>query len=500
MSKSKAVKKLKEVFGYDSFRPNQYEIIKNILDRKDTIAVLPTGYGKSLCFQLPPLLSNQVAIVISPLIALMSDQQSIVEKLGIKSCCFNSSLGTVGEMEVEEKLLNGEYDILYITPESLHKSYGFIQEVYETRGICVFAIDEAHCVSSYGFDFRPKYRDIYKIKEYIGDTPILAITATATDKVILDIEKTMKMRNTFKITASFDRPNLGLNVAMLQRDYITQIKQVIKSPCIIYCITKKETEKLAELLDNAVAYHAGLPTKVREKNQKEFMEGDYDTIVATIAFGMGINKPDIRTVIHFGCPQNIESYYQEIGRAGRDQKASNCYLFYGAKDFVIQRRFIDNIKNNQYRLVRSNLLGIMSNYVYTADCRRKILLKYFGEEYENKSCKNCDNCVVIKKEIDEDLKDDVKIIVSQVYETEKDYKFTFGITTLSLILKGSKSKKISDWMKKLSHYGSLKSMKDNDIKDLIKKSIECRFLINKEVKEGIHVVKCTKGGLKLITV
>ncbi|MBA42621.1 MAG: hypothetical protein CMF62_01255 [Magnetococcales bacterium] len=167
MSKSKALKKLKKVFGYESFRPNQYEIIKNILDKKDTIAVLPTGYGKSLCFQLPPLLSKQLAIVISPLIALMSDQQSILEKLGIKSCCYNSSLGSVGEMEIEEKLLNGEYDILYITPESLHKSYGFIQEVYETRGICVFAIDEAHCVSSYGFDFRPKYRDIYKIKEYI---------------------------------------------------------------------------------------------------------------------------------------------------------------------------------------------------------------------------------------------------------------------------------------------------------------------------------------------
>ncbi|MBA42620.1 MAG: hypothetical protein CMF62_01260 [Magnetococcales bacterium] len=315
----------------------------------------------------------------------------------------------------------------------------------------------------------------------------------------MDIEKTMKMKNPYKIKASFDRPNLGLNIQMLQRDYVSQINQIIKPPCIIYCITKKETGKLAEELDNAVAYHAGLSSKVREKNQKKFMDGDYDTIVATIAFGMGINKPDIRTVIHFGCPQNIESYYQEIGRAGRDQESSNCYLFYGAKDFVIQRRFIDSIKNNQYRLVRSNLLGIMSNYVYTTDCRRKILLKYFGEEYKMENCKKCDNCVNIKKDIDEELIDDVKIIVSQVYETQKDYKFTFGMSTLTLILKGSKSKKIKDWMKKLSHYGSMKSMKDTDIKELIKKSIEYRYLINSEVKEGVHVVKCTKGGLKLIT-
>jgi Werner syndrome ATP-dependent helicase len=467
---------------------------------EDVIAILPTGYGKSLCFQIPPLMSKKLAIVISPLIALMKDQKLGLDNLGIDSCCYNSSLSESDKYELEEQLLNGKFSLMYITPESLSKCYNILQEINDEIGISLIAIDEAHCLSSYGFDFRPKYREIYKVRKYLPSVPVLAITATATDKVRDDIIDILNMKNYTKIKASFDRPNLKINVLMLKRNYIQQIKSCITGPTIIYCLTKKDTEDLSKQIPNSKPYHAGLSTKIRTKNQEDFMKGEFNIIIATIAFGMGINKTDIRTVIHYGCPQNLESYYQEIGRAGRDGNDSNCFLFYNSKDFVIQRRFINNIKNNEYRRVRGNLLRKISNYVNTKKCRRKIILKYFNEEYKNDSCDNCDNCLYQQQEINPEIKDDLFIIVSQIHEIQRDFSFSYGAPTIYLILKGSKSKKIKSSMKKLNFYGSLKSKKEGDLKNLISKAVELRLLEVKEVREGIRVINCTKSGLNFISV
>ena len=316
-----AKKILKDKFGYQSFKPYQYQIIDNVLKCKDVLAIMPTGYGKSLCFQIIPLLTNEVAIVISPLIALMTDQKMILDKLGITSCCYNSTMGQKNKTEIEKDLVEGKYQIMYITPESLVNAGQLINKIYKTQGICMIAIDEAHCVSSYGFDFRPKYRDIVKLRSILENVPVMAVTATATDKVADDIKCVMKMSDCDTIKTSFDRPNLKIHVKLQSQNSMNEITQIIKDssgPCIVYCLTKGDTESMAEKLTNAGiesrAYHAGLTKDDRTTIQEEFMEGSYTCICATIAFGMGINKSNIRVVIHFGCPQNIESYYQEIGR------------------------------------------------------------------------------------------------------------------------------------------------------------------------------------------
>lgn len=499
MKKSFIIKKLKEYFGYDKFRQYQYEIIKNILRRDDTIAVLPTGFGKSLCYQLPPLLIDQLAIVISPLISLMQDQKRILNELNIECCSYNSLLSQSEKIEIKENLLKNKYKILFITPESLQSVSYLFEEINETYGISVLAIDEAHCLSSYGFDFRPKYREINQIKKFLKDVPILALTATATKEVIKDINKIMIMQNTKIIVGSFDRKNLNINVQMVNSNYIDQIKNVIETPAIIYCITRKDTELLASKLDNAIAYHAQIENK--EQKQKDFMDDRYKIIVATVAFGMGINKSNIRSVIHYGSPQNIEGYYQEIGRAGRDQKSAKCYLFYRSNDFIIQKKLLNNISNNSYRVLKMNLLSVMYRYINTYSCRRKIILNYFGEEQEESNCQNCDNCLRDKQQnqtIDKNIEKKLKIILKQIYETQLN-GYNYGKTTLTLILKGSGSKKITNQMKKLKLYGSLKSDKPELIKDIINKGIEYRFIKNKEIDENINVLELTNDGILFIT-
>ena len=347
-----AKKILKDKFGYNVFKQYQYQIIDTVIKCKDVLAVMPTGYGKSLCFQIIPLLTNEIAIVISPLIALMVDQKMILDKLGITSCCYNSSLTMKMKKQMESDLLEGKYQIMYITPESLVNPSvtRLIDQMYNLHGICMVAIDEAHCVSSYGFDFRPKYRDIVKIRQILDNVPIMAVTATATDKVAADIRKNLNMDGCTTIKTSFDRPNLMIHVKTQSQNTLDEIVQIIANstgPCIMYCLTKADTETMAEKLIEAGigarAYHAGLSKEERCEIQEQFMNDEYPCITATIAFGMGINKTDVRTVIHYGCPQNIESYYQEIGRAGRDGNNSDCYLFYKQKDFIIQQRFINEI-------------------------------------------------------------------------------------------------------------------------------------------------------------
>lgn len=497
----KAKKMLKKTFGYDSFKPYQYKIIDSIIKLKDVIAVMPTGYGKSLCFQLPPLISKEVAIVISPLIALMADQKMILDKLGVTSCCYNSTLTLKNRVEIENGLINGEYQLMYTTPETLSTSHQLIDRIYSNQGICMIAIDEAHCLSSYGFDFRPKYRDLVKLRTALPDVPVLAVTATATDKVIDDIRTLMKMDDCDLIKTSFDRPNLTINVGLFSQnttDYIVSILKENKGSSIVYCLTKADTEKMAEILNNAgissKAYHSGLTKNNRTDTQQEFMDGEYQCISATIAFGMGINKPDIRTVIHYGCPQNIESYYQEIGRAGRDGKPSKCYLFYKHKDFIIQQQFINNIKDPKYKLVRSKLLNVMSAYVNTNSCRRKYILNYFGQDF-NETCKKCDNCTSVQLKISK--KDEYQLfqVLSTVLSIQNLKNYSFGISTMELILKGSNSKKIQPWMTKLDFYGCMKTLTIKDINQSIHKFIKYGYLEDHDIGNCIRVLKCTDYGI-----
>jgi Werner syndrome ATP-dependent helicase len=498
----KAKKILKKSFGHKSFKPYQYQIIDMIADAKDVLAVMPTGYGKSLCFQMPPLLTGEVAIVISPLIALMADQKMILDKLGMTSCCYNSTMSSKKKKEVEEGLIAGEYQILYITPESLVNCHSLINSIYTSQGICMIAIDEAHCLSSYGFDFRPKYMDIVKIRKLLSNVPVLAVTATATDKVIQDIKTLMKMTECEVIKTSFDRPNLTINVNMFTQDTFDNIVKIIndsEGPAIVYCLTQKDTEKMAkDLTDAGVearAYHGGLKKEERSEVQEDFMNDKYACITATIAFGMGINKPDIRTVIHYGCPQNIESYYQEIGRAGRDGKDSSCYLYYRQKDFMLQQRFVENIKDPRYRTVRKVMLHQISQYVNSSDCRRKTILKYFGQEIESNNCASCDICTAVKQKVDK--KDEHKMfqVLSTVLMVQKNVTYSFGINTFVLILKGSAGQKIKSWMKDLPYYGSMKSMPVKDVTGFIQKAVGLGYLEDHDIGNCVRVIRCTDQGI-----
>lgn len=496
-----AIKVLKKNFGHNKFKPHQYQIIDMIIKCKDVLAVMPTGYGKSLCFQMPPLLTNEVAIVISPLIALMADQKMILDALGMTSCCYNSTMSDKKRKEVEDGLMDGKYQILYITPESLDNCHYLIEKIYEKQGICMIAIDEAHCLSSYGFDFRPKYKNIVKLRKILTNVPVLAVTATATDKVIQDIKSLMKMDKCELIKTSFDRPNLSINVRMQTQDTVNNIIDIINDAggsTIVYCLKKDDTEVMANKLTGGgietKAYHAGLKKDERTEIQEGFMKGEYPCITATIAFGMGINKADVRTVIHYGCPQNIESYYQEIGRAGRDGKDSKCYLFYKQNDFRIHEFFIEKIADPIYKNVRKIMLCQISEYVNTNDCRRKHILKYFGQITDVKNCKNCDNCTKVKKQISKRDEHTLFQIISTVRSIKEEKSYSFGINTLVLILKGSASQKIKPWMKQLTYYGSLKSMKPNDVTTFIQKGIEYGYLEDHDVGGCVRVIQCTTQG------
>lgn len=493
---------LKKTFGYNSFKPYQYQIINNILDEKDVLAVMPTGYGKSLCFQIPPLITGELAIVISPLISLMEDQKMILEKLGIKCCCYNSSLSLRTKRDTENGLTQGKYQIMFITPESLVNSYKLIDSIYANQGICMVAIDEAHCLSSYGFDFRPKYRQILKIREYLVNVPILSVTATATQKVIDDIINVMNMKNCTLIKTSFDRPNLKIHVKLQSHNTHNEIIDIIKKsngPCIVYCVTKLDTENMALTLNAAgissKAYHSGLNNALRKNIQTEFMNGEYTCIAATIAFGMGINKSNIRTVIHYGCPQSIESYYQEIGRAGRDGLESNCFMFYKQKDFIIQQKFINDIKDLKYKTVRMNLLHVISKYVNLNTCRREYILNYFGEQSKKNNCNNCDNCVDEFKKINNN--DELKLfqVLTTILDINANFNTAYGMSIITLILKGSTSKKLKNWMKNLTYYGAMKNLKLSDINNFIHQVIDMNYLEHYDVGDFIHVLKLTQNGI-----
>jgi len=439
--------KLKEFFGFDSFKGDQEAIIRNLLEGKDTFVLMPTGGGKSLCFQLPALVMPGTAIVISPLIALMKNQVDVIrgfveEQNGIAHF-LNSSLGKAQIQEVRKDVLSGVTKLLYVAPESLTKeeNVDLLREV----NISFYAIDEAHCISEWGHDFRPEYRRIRSMIQSIGKAPVIALTATATPKVQNDIQKNLGIMDATVFKSSFNRPNLYYEVRDKvdpEKDVIRYIKQNPGKSGIIYCLSRKRVEEMANLLTingiKALPYHAGLDAKTRAENQDRFLMEDVDVIVATIAFGMGIDKPDVRFVIHFDIPKSIEGYYQETGRAGRDGEPSDCITFYSYKDIQKLEKFMLGKPISEQEIGRQLLMETVA-YAETNQCRRKMLLNYFGEDYPRDNCGVCDNCINPKPTFDG--RKEMCLVIRLIKSLPEHFK----IEHLALILSGKSNAMVKSY-------------------------------------------------------
>lgn len=420
---------LKKVFGFDGFKGNQEAIIRNVLANKDTFVIMPTGGGKSLCYQLPALMKGGTAIIVSPLIALMKNQVDSIRSFGTNTDIahfMNSSLSKQEILQVKKDVTEERTKLLYVAPETITKEENI--EFLKKINISFYAIDEAHCISEWGHDFRPEYRRLRPIIDAIGHkVPVIALTATATPKVQQDIQKNLGMMDAAVFLSSFNRPNLYYEVRPKTKNAVKDVIKYIKGhpgkSGIVYCLSRKRVEELAETLNingiKALPYHAGLEAQTRRQNQDKFLMEKVDVIVATIAFGMGIDKPDVRFVIHFDMPKSLEGYYQETGRAGRDDGEGNCVAFYSYEDILKLEKFLKGKSVSEQEIAKQLLFETVS-YSESSVCRRKQLLHYFGEMMKEDSCQNCDNCLHPKKKFEG--KQYVQLVLETVLAVKQQYK------------------------------------------------------------------------------
>ena len=487
--------KLKTFFGYDSFKGDQEAIIRNLIEGKDTFVLMPTGGGKSLCFQLPALIMPGTAIVISPLIALMKNQVDVIrgfeeEQRGIAHF-LNSSLGKAQIQEVRKDLLDGVTKLLYVAPESLTKDENI--DLLKEIKISFYAVDEAHCISEWGHDFRPEYRRIRDMIQTIGKAPVIALTATATPKVQNDIQKNLGILDATVFKSSFNRPNLYYEVrdkVDAEKDIIRYIKQHPGKSGIIYCLSRKKVEETSNLLNingiKALPYHAGLDAKTRAENQDRFLMEDVDVIVATIAFGMGIDKPDVRFVIHYDIPKSIEGYYQETGRAGRDGEGADCITYYSYKDIQKLEKFMLGKPVSEQEIGRQLLMETVA-YAESSQCRRKMLLNYFGEDYPKDNCGVCDNCVHPKPTFD--VRKEMCLAIRLIKSLPEHFK----IEHLAMVLSGKTNAMVKSYQHDtLPLFGEGKNHSDRFWSAVIHQGL-LLHLLEKEIESYGRIYVTKKG-------
>lgn len=491
---------LKKYFGFSKFKGDQEAIIRNLLDGKDTFVLMPTGGGKSLCYQLPSLLMEGTAIVISPLIALMKNQVDFVNGLGENDALahyLNSSLNKAAIERVRKDVREGKTKLLYVAPESLTKEDNV--EFLKSVKISFYAVDEAHCISEWGHDFRPEYRRIRPIIGEIGNAPVIALTATATDKVRTDIKKSLGILDATEFKSSFNRPNLYYEVRQktkdVDKDIIKFIRQHTSKSGIIYCLSRKKVEELAAVLCandiKAAPYHAGLDTATRSQTQDDFLMEKIDVIVATIAFGMGIDKPDVRFVIHYDIPKSLEGYYQETGRAGRDGGEGICLAFYSHKDLNKLEKFLEGKPVSEQDIGRQ-LLRETEAYAESSVCRRKMILHYFGEEYQEDNCHNCDNCLHPNKEIE--VGRQLVIALKAVLAVKENFRTDYIV---DFIMGRETSEIIAHKHQELDDFGSGEDGTDDKIwRPLIRQAVIAGYL--KKDVENYGVLELTAAGRNFI--
>ena len=487
---------LKARFGYDSFRPPQEEIIGNVLGRRDSLALMPTGGGKSLCYQLPALIFEGITLVISPLIALMKDQVDALNANGIAARCMNSSLAASEIEHVQAQVRLGQVKILYVAPERLALP-GF-RRFLHSLNLSLIAIDEAHCISEWGHEFRPDYRNLRQMRQDFPSVPVIALTATATERVREDIIGQLDLQRGRVFLSSFNRANLSYSVQPKASSWghlTSLLEQRRSQSVIIYCFSRQETEDLAKELNvrglSARPYHAGLDPEVRRRTQEDFIRDRVPIIVATIAFGMGIDKPDIRLVVHYSLPRSLEGYYQETGRAGRDGLPSECVLFYNYADKAKQDYFINQIEDAVEQRNARQKLARMVEFAQVPSCRRRFILEYFGEQWPEENCGGCDVCLESREEFD--ATEIAQKILSAVVRTGE----RFGANHIIQVLSGSREKRILELgHDRLSVYSIAKDVGRPELREIIGQLQARRLLVRSEGEYPTLAV--TDGGRQLL--